>query len=255
MPAFSTIVPPPNDIEDGCISIYDTNEDNWKIVKDTFWHVTYIEINYYTGSDTKGIPLLPSYQMDKFMKFKNIPQLFNVALFGVNFTSRLDTINNITKKIYEQHYKFFSGSVISPTELTTYKNNIEFVVYLIKKSIDELITLTFCLLNYDDLLLNKVLRITSIGELLSARDDDMTRCIKEYINFDKHSDFLRIINSVHNSMKHDIFSSEAASVIGASFPTIITLQADRGNLNKLKYHNHSYGQIIIGFSNFLKDLL
>ncbi|AGK95644.1 hypothetical protein [Clostridium pasteurianum] len=255
IPAFSTELPPPNDIPDGFIAVFNTKKNQWEIVKDEFWHVSIEEINYYTGSDTHGIPMLPTLKINQFPNFKCIPQLFNSGRFSMYFISRIDTINEITKQIYAEHYRFQnSTNGITTTEPTKYKNNIEFVVYLIRKSIDELITLTYCLLYYEEMLSTKKLKITSIGDLLDSRNDKITKLIKDYINYDTHSEFLEIINSIHNSMKHDIFSSETVTIFGESYPTIITLQANWGNLNKIKYHNHSYGQIILGFSNFLLDL-
>ena len=254
LPAYATFVAPPTNWPKGTIPVF--NGTNWDIVEDKFWRPEYEEVNYYSGKDTCGIPQLPKIDMSLFTFFPPIPRMMNPTLFGIRFANRIEIINIYVRNVFKKHQSFISNHVaISPLELLAYKTEIEIIIYLIKKSIDDLITLHYIKLFIEDIKKRHRLEIQGIGKLLVCKQNKCIKLVRKSISFDKYQRFLVTINDVHNSFKHDLFISETDILIGKTLPTVCAISTQRGNFNKVKVHNHFLGQLIISFSDFLIDNL
>ena len=230
LPAFATFEEPPTNWPEGMIPVF--NGTSWDVVIDNFWKPKYREVNYYSGRDTSGVPILPKLDYWKFPFFPNIPRMMNSALFGIRFINRIEIINNYIDNVYKKHQIFFvNQQPIAQIELLTYKTEIEIIIYLIKKSLDDLITMHYVKLYIDEIKVTHRIQIQSIGDLFSERKiskiPQVIDSTKKSIKFDKYEDFLKKINDLHNSLKHDLFLSETDMIIGVPIPTTCAIKTDQ----------------------------
>lgn len=267
LPAHSTFIEIPRNYSAEVIPVFNEEEQKWEVKKNSFWYPKIEEINFYTGRDAEGIPQIPFsnyYDIVKKSNFRSIPRLLNAALFCMHLSERFRLMNNYIHDVFITHTKIMKqsqGLCFDIINISQYNATIEFIVYLMKKSIDEIIMMTYVQSYYEKIVTTHYIAIQSIGDLFSNNPKYETerQTIKERVGFVKCESFFRIINDVHNGYKHDLFLAEMNMLFGENFPTVRVLKARNdkkagcADLNRISYHNHSLGQMVIGFSNFITD--
>ncbi|MBP9021836.1 MAG: hypothetical protein KBH06_01420 [Spirochaetes bacterium] len=248
---FSTFVIPPSIVPDGKIPVFDG--EKWNIVENKFWVPSVEEKTFYSGRNYTGIPQLPIPDAFCCISLPSIPRLLNGALFGSKLSNRIRIINLHIVNIFKKHENILNPKTADHLLHSTYHTDIELVIYLIKRSIDDIITANYVKLYISDIETSHKIFIESIGDLLSTKKKNGKDEVKDCIKFNKHEKFLKTINDLHNSLKHDFFSPETDMRFGLNFPVVISIKTDHGDLNKIDYHNHSLGQLVLGFSDFLLD--
>lgn len=259
VPGDATEVPPPTEWPKGCIPVFCPDKNAWKIRPDTFWrpHITK-EDGYDSAESFDGVPQLPAINPLRMRSFAEIPRVFSQGLFNVSFSQRIRESNRRIREIYKIHAMLAQNNgPIDPDLFYQLKLEIEVCIYLFKKSIDEIVTVI-----YIDLYIERIkecheIEVWSIGQILAPkRGEDGTGAIvqriKEAMQFEKYGAFLRVVNDLHNSYKHDIFSSEASGDFGIDEPIITTLKSSRGNLSRLRYYEQSFSHIVLGMASFLR---
>jgi hypothetical protein len=259
VPGSATLIKPPDNYSNGEIPVFDKNKKEWIIKKDDFWRPNIIEKSYNSGMYYEEFPCVPYYDDIKAMSSskynKNIPRLLNSPLHYYYLCQRMKVINLRIINVLNIHKRIMT--ITDPTSLIYYNSEIEIIIYLMKLSIDDIISMTYVNNYYDDVIKDHKISVASIGRLITENKNDIKEKeeIRKIIKFDKHKEILTIINDIHNGFKHDIFNSEASLEIGLNNPIVSVIIKKGRNFNIMEYHKHDLGQLIIGFSKFIKDNL
>ncbi|WP_407210767.1 hypothetical protein [Citrobacter werkmanii] len=254
LPANSTEVPPPDEnAPNGMVYIF--NDNTWDLVQDTFPRPNIEEVNYtYTGER----PLETVIERIDF-PFTYFPQYNDVVDY---ISSNLKTLHlsfnyvRIQKKyLYIIELFNLATSTHNPFTLQErifdYKVESEFFVAMIRSFFDEMVQLTYLLINEvsDNL-------IDSIGSLI--RDQNKNReCYNVFfgdndVYIKDDSEYLVIINNLSNSIKHSSLHYESYSSYPLS-PNILSFYKKNNTFknNDVVIHNHNVVDVFLGFkANF-----
>jgi hypothetical protein len=117
----------------------------------------------------------------------------------------------------------------------------EFIIHIVKKFIDEIISITYILKYGGD-----NITINSIGSYLSQNDN-----ILNY--YDDFKPFFKLINDIDNSIKHSYSTSLTPGIIGLKENAIVTFYSKNGkDIYKPKLISISMNNLTIELSNFYK---
>jgi hypothetical protein len=124
----------------------------------------------------------------------------------------------------------------------------EEVVYWLRKTVDELISLQYVLYFQEQKGQFPIkVEVDCIGLLNHQNSQDFKG------NFLDHLSFLNILNEVSNAYKHSFVNSEI-SLIGAEEPAVYALALRRNDLaNQPEFHGVSFRELILGFDSFFQD--
>ncbi|GHD46663.1 hypothetical protein SAMN05216429_1094 [Marinobacter persicus] len=200
------------------------------------------EINYYSGKKSDGrfqvyqiraidIPCPPS-----------IPYLLNGAIVCIEIADRLDYIQRqVTEAV----------AAWEACQHRPHKYSIETALINMKRVMDDLVMMSYCL-KYERVVQDSVeLEVDGWGALFSKGKPTKVGAalIDEF--FKGVDRFPHVLSEIVNSFKHSYLLPEAARLFGADFPTVIGIYSHRNNYRKvIHHHNHSLGQIVIGFNDF-----
>ncbi|GAL47067.1 MULTISPECIES: hypothetical protein [Citrobacter] len=254
LPANSTEAPPPDEnAPNGMVYIF--NDNTWDLVQDTFPRPNIEEVNYtYTGER----PLETVIERIDF-PFTYFPQYNDVVDY---ISSNLKTLHlsfnyvRIQKK-YLHIIELFNLATSTHNPFTLqerifdYKVESEFFVAMIRSFFDEMVQLTYLLINEvsDNL-------IDSIGSLI--RDQNKNReCYNVFfgdndVYIKDDSEYLVIINNLSNSIKHSSLHYESYSSYPLS-PNILSFYKKNNTFknNDVVIHNHNVVDVFLGFkANF-----
>lgn len=254
LPANSTEVPPPDEnVPNGMVYIF--NDNTWDLVQDTFPRPNIEEVNYtYSGER----PLETVIERIDF-PFTYFPQYNDVVDY---ISSNLKTLHlsfnyvRIQKK-YLYIIELFNLATSTHNPFTfqerifDYKVESEFFVAMIRSFFDEMVQLTYLLINEvsDNL-------IDSIGSLI--RDQNKNReCYNVFfgdndVYIKDDSEYLVIINNLSNSIKHSSLHYESYSSYPLS-PNILSFYKKNNTFknNDVVIHNHNVVDVFLGFkANF-----
>lgn len=188
--------------------------------------------------------------------------LFNLPpspLFGshnlrfMDYAARHNYVNALIREIYIEHNigknirenkTFYSFDVTH----YTYKNNIETVIYWLRKTTDEMISLVYYInfVKREKIEPTKI-EVDSIGKLLNDQGNIKTL-------FTDHILFLTSLNNISNSYKHSFINRETSHLIGVEEPTVVSLQMKENDINKIPVlHNYYLREVIDNYVTFFKD--
>ncbi len=176
----------------------------------------------------------------------------NLSLKLVNLGQTVHVINSKTDFVYKT-FAEIRTTTHNPLELLRNSKNIpilsreiEVIIYFVRKSIDEIISLIYVLENDFPF---KV-RTDCIAKLLDAkRPGKELGFLKE-----KHLGYLERLNEASNAYKHSFLNSESYNLIGRDEPCVLVLGLKQNDLkNDMKFDSISLEYILSSFESFLKD--
>lgn len=250
LPARATDIPLPNkQPSDGSIYIFTGTE--WIETQDTFDKPQYTEINY-----TFCLPL-PSFftpskitnPLEFFPQYNGISDYISPFHKSFFLSKKYELAQKKYIDLKALHDKFSSNtdSFKSCDYHITYRIESEFFIMMVRSIFDELVQLTFLLINNT----NK-LNIDSIGKLKKCKDQ-YPECFNIIFGDDLNyradkTDYLTVINDLFNSIKHSSMHYDAYQLYSYT-PNIVSFQKEHNNFsnNKIVYHNHSLDHLIFGF--------
>lgn len=205
------------------------------------------EVNYYSGKNSDGC--FESYQIRAIdiPCPPSIPYLLNGAMVCIEISDRLD---------YIQSQVSDAVAAWREREHRRHKYSIETALINMKRVMDDLVMMSYCL-KYESVVQESVaLKVDSWGALFSKGKPTKvgSTLIEEF--FKEADNFPEILSEIVNSFKHSYLLPEAAWLFGADFPTVIGIYSHRNNYkNVIHYHNHGLGQIVIGFNLFCSSAI
>jgi len=171
----------------------------------------------------------------------------------MDFAARHNFLNKLLREVYIEHgigknirendryYSFDANHY-------TYKNNIETIIYWLRKTSDELISLVYYInfIKTNKSEPHKII-VDCIGRLLNDKTD-----VKAL--FQNHLSFLTKLNDISNSYKHSFINRETTHLIGVEEPTVVGLQIKNNDAtNNPVFHNYYLKEIVLSYVSFFAD--
>lgn len=204
------------------------------------------EINYYSGSNSGGHFIVEQIPFHKIPSPPRIPGLLNGSLVALGISHRLEYLQNqINSTVL--HYE--------SRNLLGYRYALEAALISMKRVIDDLVMSSYCLLYESEMTQTRVLKVDGYGSLFKhGKPTTIGKSLLE--TFITPIDrFPEIISEIVNSYKHSYLLPESQMMWGVDFPTVVSIYAYRNNYSgRVVYHNHSLGQLLIGFNKFVRQV-
>lgn len=167
----------------------------------------------------------------------------NLQLKLIKLISRLDEANRRLIDSFQYWTNSFEHTAPGTLERHWWAN--EQAVYLMRRSADELIALTWCLDYWEQ---NgkypHIIKVDSIGRI---RPNDAHKTLPF---LGSHIDYLECLNEVSNAFKHS-FVHSGITLVGRDEPCVHALAIDQNRLAaNLKFHNVSLRWLAEGFTEF-----
>lgn len=170
--------------------------------------------------------------------------LLQIAAAGTYIEDEFEAIRN-------EYENIATNGILPPL----HKIRINHLVTHMKLVFDSLIAYIYILTDYDKVLKDKKIEISSIGSVKKGH------IIHNIIFGDNgyikdETNFLDILNDVSNSFKHSILNAETLGIVSSNLnnPTIVSFYAKYNNLSKIEYHSHSLIEFMMGFQDNLKRI-
>lgn len=229
------------------------------------WEPNIVERNYDAGRPMSTFKYI-DFSTFNLPPYPQIPKLCNPFLVSMRFVQSLRLINIKFKNCLRLHNLIagnISGQILdttnpgdlvmAPTNMYKYKNDLENIVYIMRRVLDTLVQLTYILCNHEVFNSDKRIFFDSIGSVLSSRADGSK--VKDIIiggnGFaEDKTEFLDTLNDLSNAYKHTLINDETFNLIGVEVPTIVGLSVRYSDHNKpIYYHNHNSFHIVMGFQD------
>ncbi|WP_194768698.1 hypothetical protein [Tamlana sp. I1] len=177
----------------------------------------------------------------------------NLNLSYHEIVIRVECINDLIIKLYNDFYNLKdylkSNSMLNPTTVYEQKMQTEQIFYWLRKTADELISLTWLLdfIKKENKNPSK-LKVSSIGEFLHNEN-----AFNQELN--SHIKTLRTINEISNGFKHSFINSQIHSYQGSEYPVVFAYTLNYNDLkNKPKFHTLELKIVLNDYAIFLKDI-
>ncbi len=262
LPADSTEIKPPI-VQNGQIAIFDCVNKKWNICEDSFLHPKVINISFVARNNTaqkqRSIDerLISSFiQLVKHLYKNNEFYEVNPQMVLANISTTLNILNTKITNVYNTYNNIKFLKECSLSQHTEYHIDIEQIIYIIKKIIDEIIILFYITHNLSDVNKTYNIKYDDIGKVLGAEKckNKNFKNLLSSISYDKFHCFFKIINELHNAYKHDILQISAMSIWSNTDLAIFAYRTKENNLNEIMYINVYLSQIITAFNDFLLDI-
>lgn len=205
------------------------------------------ESNYYTGTDSDGKFEVIQFQLHEVCSPPSIPKFLNGQLVSLAISNRLTYLQHQINQIVE----FYNSK-----NVIDYRYTLEAALISMKRVMDDLVMSSYCVIFREKVLETKCIEIDTYGSLF--KNGKPTNVGKIILNkaIQPTDDFAQVLTELVNSLKHSYLLPEAQLAWGADFPTVVSIYAHRNRYDgEIIYHNHNLGQIIMGFNNFVSNVV
>lgn len=183
-------------------------------------------------------------------KLPSEPEIINYQKWLINILSTLIILNFHIDTVYKIDQTIRTNGFI-PFD---YKYELKNIIHTMKWIIDQFIMINS--IKFD--VLPKNISITSIGNLLSDsyKNKTLLNSVRNAMSYEKFQYIMSAINDLHNAYKHDFITNEADALFGQNGPTLCAYYLKHGDFehNPIKFLNHSFSQIVMGFNDWLCDV-
>lgn len=197
------------------------------------------ECNFYSGKDSN----LP-YTVDKYLGIQlpsppTISGLINGFLVSVEIEARLRYLDTLLLQAVNAY---------AMKDVHRYFFTVEACLLSMRRVVDDLVMSIYCRVNQDQIQRTRKLEVDGCGSLFKNGEPTKFGAYVLSNHIDPNREFLDILIELSNCYKHSYLLSESRAW-GMDFPTVLAIYAPRNDYAKpITYHNHSFGQIVIGFN-------
>jgi hypothetical protein len=187
----------------------------------------------------------------------HIPQLpsdtpyGNLLLKGMNIVRRLDRVNLEVARVFASYvHPNNEQSSNSSQDILEHQFYAEQVVYWLRKTVDELISLAYAISEWKR---NgewpNAIKVDSIAGLSRNAPQEVKDLFAPYERY------LFTLNEVANAFKHSFINTDM-TVVGAEYPVVFALALDRNRLsNKPKFYSVNFSEIVQEFSKLYRPTM
>jgi hypothetical protein len=198
-----------------------------------------------------GINSRPPYVVNQHSAFllpqpPSIPGLINGGLVALEIENRLRYLAKlvgdatVAYESQQAHGYFFA---------------VEAMLLSMRRVIDDLVMSLYCRSQAEEVISTRRIKVDGYGALFRSGSATPfgAELIYEYIH--PNEEIADVLVELSNSYKHSYLLAEARAW-GADFPTVLAIHAPRNDYSKpITYHNHSLGQLVIGFNSLVDGVV
>ncbi len=193
-------------------------------------------------------PSLTSAIVLKINKYQTKFNLLNNLIVGQEIFERIEYLNTLIEQCFQEDYLIKQTNIISNLFIINY--NKEQIIHIMKRIIDDIITILSIYFDFKEIETKNKIKITSIGQLaeIGAKNN-----IKKELNYEKYENIFTTINDLHNAYKHSFLINESHLEFSPNCVTLSAYYAKNNKIDEIYYLNHNLMHIVIGFSDFLVE--
>lgn len=191
--------------------------------------------------------------------FLNLPDdtLFgNLQLKWMGIVQRFDSINELINQVdlyfdtVKNTYPDLKGANVHSYLIPRERFMTEQIIYWLKKSVDELISILY-ILDYNNI--NGVYPVKIKVDCIGALSHNPS-FYADFVN--KFQILLNALNDVANAYKHSVLNSEVSAHRGAEYPMVFALTLDRNDSTKTPaFHRIPLNNLVLDYRLFLEDII
>lgn len=173
----------------------------------------------------------------------------NLLLKGMNIVRRIDRVNLEVGRVFTSYVHPTKEDVDNPQQdLLEHQFHAEQVVYWLRKTADELISLAYVIDEWNRTGKWPVsVQIDSIADLKKNTTEELRKL------FASHEVFLATLNEVANAFKHSFINTDM-TVVGTEYPVVYALHLKGNKLsNPPIFHSINFAEMVESFSSFYKQ--
>lgn len=180
----------------------------------------------------------------------------NLQLKQMKLCMRLDEANRRLRDSYRFWRIAVKPGIISPNPYEQHVFSTEEAIYLMRRATDELISMIWCLNEFEKLReYPKKIEIDSIGALLGRIERQSSKDSQILEIFEPHRGILKALNEISNAFKHSFINSDI-TLIGRDEPCIHALALRYNKLeSNAEFHNVTLQQIVAEYNSFYKEAM
>lgn len=175
----------------------------------------------------------------------------NLLLKGMNIVRRIDRVNLEVSRVFTSYIHPSMEDINNPQQdLVEHQFYAEQVVYWMRKTADELISLAYVI---DERRRTgkwpMSVKIDSIAGLKESPSQELQQL------FASHDTFLMTLNEVSNAFKHSFINTDM-TVVGTEYPVVFALGLKRNKLSEPpQFYSVNFGEMVEAFSRFYKEVI
>lgn len=175
----------------------------------------------------------------------------NLLLKGMNIVRRIDRVNLEIDQVFTSYVHPSKEDINNPQQdLLEHQFYAEQVVYWMRKTADELISLAYVIDEW-----NRTekwpmsVRIDSIAGLRENPSEEFRQL------FASHDTFLTTLNEISNSFKHSFINTDM-TVVGSEYPVMFALALKRNKLSEPpQFYSVNFAEMVEAFSMLYKEVV
>jgi hypothetical protein len=203
------------------------------------------EKNYYSGQNSIQPFVIEQHGVVHLPHPPSIPGLINGLLVALEVDFRLRHLQKLVAD---------ACSAYSRKEPIEYFYTIEAILLSMRRVLDDLVMIAYCRENEQEILSTRKISVDGFGSLF--KNGNPTCFGKKFLDsyVQENKEFASILIELSNSFKHSYLLAESRQW-GADFPTVLSIYAPRNDYSgNVTYHNHSLGQLVIGFNQLVESI-
>lgn len=176
----------------------------------------------------------------------------NLLLKGMNIVRRIDRVNLEIGRVFNSYIHPSKEDINNPQQdLLEHQFYAEQVVYWLRKTADELISLAYVIDEWNRTKNWPVsVKIDSIAGLTEERPSEGLWKL-----FGPHNSFLVTLNEIANAFKHSFINTDM-TVVGSEYPVVYALALKRNKLSEQpRFYSVNFAEMVSAFSNFYQQTI
>ena len=175
----------------------------------------------------------------------------NLLLKGMNIVRRIDRVNLEVGRVFTSYVHPSKEDINNPQQdLLEHQFYAEQVVYWLRKTADELISLAYVIDERNRTGKWPVsVRIDSIAGLKESPSEELRQLFAPY------DAFLMTLNEVANAFKHSFINTDM-TVVGSEYPVVYALALKRNKLSERpQFYSVNFAEMVEAFSSLYKQVM
>jgi len=175
----------------------------------------------------------------------------NLLLKGMNIVQRIDRVNLEVGRVFTSYVHPSKADIKNPQQdLLEHQFYAEQVIYWLRKTADELISLAYVIDEWNRTGKWPVsVKIDSIAGLKESHSEELRQL------FSPHDAFLTTLNEIANAFKHSFINTDM-TVIGSEYPVVFALALKRNKLSERpQFYSVNFAEMVETFSGLYKQVI
>ncbi|WP_146618531.1 hypothetical protein [Rhizobium sp.] len=158
-----------------------------------------------------------------------------------------------------QHREAFSSHFGAGDQISLMRDELELMIYCMRKSLDHLIQGVFSKLYQSELELTGSIAVDSLGRALMPnlrRKYPELSAVVLGADAEKSSNFFEVVNELSNAFKHGFLVPESVAYCSPDRPNILVFDVPNKSVNEIPVvHNHTAVHLMMGYQDVFDRLL